>query len=308
MNKVLIISDEFDVSTQNVIQWLYFFGFQVDRFSFLEFVNKFPVVISLQNNLYSVFENYVGVWYRRDNDITKFVDAFNKNNALELQKLMISQLRYLKNKIYSQKNHPNWISSYSNIQLNKFDILDVANDCGFNIPLSVITNSKQEVIKTFAGSDYIIIKSVVDNSMIIDNNKVFSQFAKKITESDLEKLPDFFFPTYFQDFINKEFDLRVFYFFGEIYSMCIFHGNDDFKQNYHEHRYVPYKLPKNIEISLIKLMNKLSLNTASIDIVMDINSNYFFLEVNPVGQFSMVSGPCNFYLERKIALKLIGYE
>jgi hypothetical protein len=29
--------------------------------------------------------------------------------------------------------------------------------------------------------------------------------------------------------------------------------------------------------------------------------------LNPIGQFSMVSIPCNYYIERDIALKLISY-
>jgi hypothetical protein len=32
---------------------------------------------------------------------------------------------------------------------------------------------------------------------------------------------------------------------------------------------------------------------------------YVFLEVNPIGQFGMVSAPCNYNLEKKIAQYLI---
>jgi hypothetical protein len=35
------------------------------------------------------------------------------------------------------------------------------------------------------------------------------------------------------------------------------------------------------------------------------DSNYYFLEVNPEGQLGMVSLPCNYYLEKKIAKELI---
>ena len=69
-------------------------------------------------------------------------------------------------------------------------------------------------------------------------------------------------------------------------------------------RKVPYKLPKSEEKKLIALMEELDLNTGSIDIIVDINNNYIFLEVNPVGQFGMTSVPCNYYLERKIAKTL----
>ena len=48
-------------------------------------------------------------------------------------------------------------------------------------------------------------------------------------------------------------------------------------------------------------MSKLNLNCGSLDLVLDNNGIYYYLEVNPVGQFGMVSFPCNYYLEKKIA-------
>jgi hypothetical protein len=35
------------------------------------------------------------------------------------------------------------------------------------------------------------------------------------------------------------------------------------------------------------------------------NGDIYFLEVNPAGQFGMVSTPCNYYLEEKIAEVLL---
>jgi hypothetical protein len=49
----------------------------------------------------------------------------------------------------------------------------------------------------------------------------------------------------------------------------------------------------------------MNLNTGSIDLICTKSGEYVFLEVNPVGQFSMVSFPCNYYLEEKIADLLI---
>jgi len=46
------------------------------------------------------------------------------------------------------------------------------------------------------------------------------------------------------------------------------------------------------------------LNSGSIDILVTPNNEYVFLEVNPVGQFGMVSQPCNYYLEKRIAERL----
>ena len=52
-------------------------------------------------------------------------------------------------------------------------------------------------------------------------------------------------------------------------------------------------------------MNKLDLISGSLDFILDIEGDFVFLEVNPVGQFGMVDFPCNYGLHRKIAEYLI---
>lgn len=111
-----------------------------------------------------------------------------------------------------------------------------------------------------------------------------------------------------QNYIEKKYELRVFYFEKLFYTMAIFSQNDsktsvDFR-NYNKekpNRTVPYKLPYEVEQKLINLMDKLDLNCGSIDMIVEKNNEYVFLEVNPIGQFGMISSPCNYNLERIIA-------
>jgi hypothetical protein len=49
-------------------------------------------------------------------------------------------------------------------------------------------------------------------------------------------------------------------------------------------------------------MESINLNTGSLDFIKSSkDSNYYFLEVNPSGQFGMTSNPCNYNLHEKIA-------
>ena len=48
-------------------------------------------------------------------------------------------------------------------------------------------------------------------------------------------------------------------------------------------------------------MQKLDMNSGSIDMVVTKDKRYVFLEVNPIGQFKQVSYPCNYYLEKEVA-------
>jgi hypothetical protein len=49
------------------------------------------------------------------------------------------------------------------------------------------------------------------------------------------------------------------------------------------------------------LMRDLCLDTGSIDLICTSSGRIVFLEVNPVGQFGMVSKPCNYKLEHRLA-------
>ncbi|MNQ59911.1 hypothetical protein D3C85_741740 [compost metagenome] len=97
------------------------------------------------------------------------------------------------------------------------------------------------------------------------------------------------------------------------YSMAIFSQNNektklDFR-NYDKenpNRLVPYKLPEIVENRICDFMDAIGLNTGSLDIIKSvINGEYYFLEVNPFGQFGMTSAPCNYNLHKEVANFLI---
>jgi D-alanine-D-alanine ligase-like ATP-grasp enzyme len=68
---------------------------------------------------------------------------------------------------------------------------------------------------------------------------------------------------------------------------------------------VPFNLPADIKQKLRRFMREIDLDSGAIDMIYNNNGNYCFLEVNPVGQFGMISFPCNYKIEKKIAEILI---
>ena len=99
-----------------------------------------------------------------------------------------------------------------------------------------------------------------------------------------------FYPSLFQNLIEKKFEIRTFFLLDRFYSMAIFSQQKestsiDFR-NYdvkNPNRYVPFSIPKSIESKLKLFMKKLDLKTGSIDLIVTPNDEYVFLEVNPVG-------------------------
>jgi hypothetical protein len=69
-------------------------------------------------------------------------------------------------------------------------------------------------------------------------------------------------------------------------------------------RCVPFLLPTNVETQIRSFMSTVDLVTGSIDLIYGTDNVFYFLEVNPIGQFGYLSAVNNAHLEREVALAL----
>ena len=204
-----------------------------------------------------------------------------------------------------------WIPHYSKSRggLEKSEVLYIALEVGLEIPNTIITNNKNELENFTSKFNKIITKSIRNVEVITYKNYSLDVYTKILTLKEVQNLPEIFNYAKFQEYVEKDFEIRVFFIDDYIYSMAIFSQNDtmtkvDFR-NYNiskPNRFVPFKLPKIIEEKLLVLTRKLGLRTGSFDLIYNSHKDkYYFLEVNPVGQFGMVSYNCNEPIEEKIA-------
>lgn len=207
------------------------------------------------------------------------------------------------------------ISSYqadpANNKLNNFIY---AKQVGLKIPATIVTSNKKDALAFLQKHEFCISKPLNNahlDGKLIGELSIASKGTFKVNENDLLKLDDTFVPMLIQQYIPKIFELRIFYFMEKFYPMAIFSQKDEKTaidyRNYNlekENRCVPYTLPDNIINSLKKFIDKSQLKTGSFDLIYSTDDNYYFLEVNPNGQFSWVSDNCNYYIEKDIAHKL----
>lgn len=316
----LIFSESNDYSTNNVIDWL-IFNFKV-RFKRINTNNTTSLLLNTFSNDFNCntfnieienqsINNHTikSIWYRRGS-----LKLFKQNLLLE------NDIQIKINDIINYENRS--LSTFINYLLqpmvnignpftqdiNKLYMLDIAQKVGLSVPVTTIVSKKEYLINFKNQYDKIICKTIGAALNFIDVNSTFMGYTNLINDDDISSFPNQFSPSLFQVCIEKQYEIRIFYLKGLFYSMAIFSQNDeqtkiDFR-NYNTlkpNRRVPYKLPKSIEKKIDKLMRILQLNDGSIDMIVDKNGNYLFLEVNPVGQFGMVSIPCNYQIEKKIA-------
>lgn len=321
---ILIISEPTDVSTSIVIKWLKKYSADFVRIN-----NADPdevkltyencndgkeFYIELDNTKYPLNEFDV-IWYRRFEVRPKI--TFQNNPSFAFQENIKKFIQQEKSAIIAllslELKEKYWLNHPSQGRLNKILQINIARQCGMEVPDTLITNNKCDLLSFYGKHKHIIIKPALETlSFPINAKEHFPIYTKKLCENDIREIPETFLCSMFQEEIKKEFEIRTFYLEGEMYSMAIFsqfkkEAMEDFRQYSLSDpvRRTPYNLPKDIEEKLILFMNRININCGSFDIIKTKDGKYVFLELNPVGQFGMTSFPCNYNLEKKIALHLI---
>lgn len=244
-------------------------------------------------------------WYRRGDfnfEIRLCQTIQNHHFIKDIENNLQTELHSIKKFLHfllsTKKGINNKISSESNKLVN----LLMASELGLTIPNSVICQNKEIITKELQ-EQILITKAIGETLHFYSDLASIMAYTEEITQ-----LENFTFPSLFQEKLDKKLDIRTFFLNDYFYSMAIFSQNDtktqtDFRNYNHlrPNRSVPFKLPLDIEQKLSTLAEKIGINSGSFDIVLTKNNEYVFLEVNPVGQFGMVSIPCNYELEYLIA-------
>jgi ATP-GRASP peptide maturase of grasp-with-spasm system len=196
-------------------------------------------------------------------------------------------------------------------EINKLSVLKKASELGIMIPSTYIITSKKDFNKI---QKPLITKAINNVGTISVDGHSFAGYTTELNDLP-EKVGDKFGPSLFQNLIDKKYEIRAFLLSGKFYSMAIFSQNDpqtsiDFRRYNHQapNRTVPFNLPVDLEEKLLKLANHFNLRTGSFDLIKTTENHYVFLEINPGGQFGMVSYPCNYHLEKILALDLINFK
>lgn len=208
-------------------------------------------------------------------------------------------------------------SRYSDFKINRLDVMLEAKKQGLKIPATLIVDSKaklSEFYNSFKDKNGIICKRILDDFFYEDENYEYNfNLTFEITEEILNKLPDNFALSFFQERIISEFEIRVINIDGELFSASIHDYNNyvDCRSGFRDMknlRIIPFKLPNTIKHKLLKLFDFFNLNYGSIDLIFSAGE-FYFLELNPTGQISFINNKCNYYLEKIIAKKLeVNYE
>lgn len=329
---ICIFSITRDQTTTEVMRWLYHLGItdvlriNSDKTEANDYIVEFDVdqdtLRFRQGDRLVRLSEIEAVWYRKGRNwlCKQFFDVgFGEIPKLAdhlRERIVREELRLSEYLHFMIENAAVALGSPSKCDLNKLLVMHAARKVGLLTPPFHISNSKTSLIDAIADMPF-ITKPITDVLYLFDTentNTGYFSYTEALTASALKDLPDCLSPSFVQKQILKRFEVRVFFLNGQCYSMAIFSQRDeqtrvDFRRyNYTKpNRAVPLKLHPDLEAKISLLFESLKLNTGSVDFIVDQQGEFFFLEINPVGQFSMVSSPCNYFLERQVAVTLRDY-
>ncbi|MCC9138809.1 grasp-with-spasm system ATP-grasp peptide maturase [Pontibacter silvestris] len=328
---ILLLSQRYDYSTQLITRWLVSMEKSFlrinknERSMSLQHIDlkKKELVVKRNGQTYNLLD-FNAVLERRSGFTVQ--DLVNDSQVLE-ESLFHEETSYHKEHVLKEANElidfihyyientsVKVIGKYEHRKLNKLKVLYLATSLGLSVPETFVVSTKADLIRlTKEYCNNIITKAISDGVYLFTNLHGYYSYTERLTlDTITSKLSTSFFPSLIQKEVKKLYEVRSFYLEGAFYSMAIFSQSDKATQtDYRKQgkaklasRMVPYQLPDATSALLTKLFQVLNLTTGSADFMVDEKGEHVFLEINPVGQFSMTSIPCNYQIEKIIAEKL----
>ncbi len=252
-------------------------------------------------------------WFRR---------LENKENSIltgDEKKISKGAVKTLNDWICNSLIQCEWLSTPWNIKAaeNKIMQMKIARELEFQMPNTLITNSITELEKFYANfNGEIIIKpmeSLLRKNLTNYENNAFANLGSDMWLKEMKQREPEMSPIFAQEYIRKKSEIRVTIvgdriFATEICSQQYSLTSVDWRRQMYLaikplHRI--FNLPKEIEDKCFKLVNNLDLGFGAIDLILTPEDEFYFLEINPNGQFEWIEILTGQPISRAIAERLI---
>ncbi|MCK9479955.1 MAG: RimK-like protein [Firmicutes bacterium] len=306
MNSIsyLVISNTIDFSTDLVCLQLQKLGkryLRVNRDKFFEYkitykLNENAIFITMCDENYVIRESELkSIFFRAP------VFLRNGKTYSVSEQLYRSQWSaFIRNLIVFDKSK--WINNPVDTYKaeNKMYQLKLARDNGLVIPKTLLGNCISEDV--IEDNEYII--KALDTALFHDGDVELFTYSTIVTGLELKCAELSSAPVIIQEHLKDKIDIRVTIIGEKIFPVKITrngHGivGDWRKTSKELLSYTPFELPVEVSSKLIVLMKQLNLLFGGIDLIF-CNDKYYFVEVNPTGEWGWLKFATKINLEEEI--------
>jgi len=194
---------------------------------------------------------------------------------------------------------------------NKLEQLKAAAAAGLTVPRTLFTNDAATAsgfLHTCKGDIVVKLHNALSRSMRGDTPFFPTTRLTAGDEKHFDQLA--YCPMILQEYIHKQYELRIVYVDGAFFTGKIFTGGvepaDWRTLNINSAAWQHYELPLPVKEKLDVLMRRLQLPFGAIDMIRQRpGGEYVFLEVNPQGEWGMLQKELGYPIGETIAEKLI---
>jgi glutathione synthase/RimK-type ligase-like ATP-grasp enzyme len=319
--RILIVSTQVDVATDYVIRSLShiaapFFRINTEEFplgthsSF--YVGRSPNSQTWHWAATSITDTDLkpirAVWYRRH----RLPQMPSNLSEAHTEYCLRESEWFVKGCVLSLGGSPDvaWMSHPAKVQMAESKIyqLTVAKSVGFTVPDTLVSNQPAKIRGFFQKHGGAIIAKPLrlgyfdygERQTSVYTNQVEWQHLQDDRELELA-------PVVFQELLPKRFDIRVTIVGKRVFAVAI-HSQEvesariDWRRT--ETEDLPHSihdLPLSIKTKCLEFMHKLGLTYGALDFVLTPTDEYFFLEVNPNGQWVWMEDKLALPISRSIA-------
>ncbi|WP_214630357.1 hypothetical protein [Paenibacillus agaridevorans] len=182
--------------------------------------------------------------------------------------------------------------------------LKIAHQVGFQVPNTIITNSDLWHEKITPNSANEVIVKGIDTIYLGIGEKLAFGYTNVVERSNLSYETMSIAPVFLQQYLDPKVDLRVTVVDKEVFSVEILVDRQgvsgDWRLKKDSVEYVPIDLPIDIKTKCIELVSKLGLSYGAIDLAR-VNETYYFIEINPTGEWAWLVDQSNLRIDFAIA-------
>lgn len=191
--------------------------------------------------------------------------------------------------------------------------LQIAAEVGLNIPPTCISNDAEDVRQFMETVNGPVITKMQSAFAIYRDEAEHVVFTNELGPEDTGELEAVqYCPMVFQKKIEKKRELRITVMGKEVFAFGVdSQQEEDAKLDWRKEgvalidKWEPFTLPEDIHQKLLRLMKILRIDYGAIDIIVDPEDNYYFLEVNAAGEYFWLDRLCDHAISKSIATWLL---
>jgi len=299
--KLLIITNKEDVTVDIVVDNLNQRRLDYYRFNTEDIGKTVFLTLNLSEHRFTLLDtkkqrtfnldDFGAVYYRRPE-----LPGIPENLDHDESVFWSNEIYFLLEGIYQILANKRWLNYVYDIRLaeSKLQQILIAQDIGFNVPKSLITNMPTDAIDFISKNEASIFKPIKCGLISDSDDTSRVLFTTRIDDKYIQNIQTIkALPTYYQNEIIKKSDIRVTIVDAHIFAAEIDSQNStntivDWRIADTILPHTKIVLPEKIQRQCLQICKHFHLNFAAIDLIKDNTGKFWFLELNPNGQWGWI--------------------